>query len=101
MLKWLCTDRCKLLTENDIKAIIEIRQYFDEPIKLLCQNLEDCDNDCPHYHYTRVNLYQEETDALDNVADSSDDNCLMTNVVVYSKLHDNNTPHCVHPEEYP
>ena len=28
MLKWLCTDRCKLLTENDIKAIIEIRQYF-------------------------------------------------------------------------
>ena len=27
MLKWLCTDRCKLLTENDIKAIIEIRQY--------------------------------------------------------------------------
>ena len=31
MLKWLCTDRCKLL-KNDIKAIIEIRQYFDEPI---------------------------------------------------------------------
>ena len=26
MLKWLCTNRCKLLTENDIKAIIEIRQ---------------------------------------------------------------------------
>ena len=46
MLKWLCTDRCKLLTENDIKAIIEIRQYFDEPIKLLRQHLEDCDNDC-------------------------------------------------------
>ena len=31
-LNGLCTDRCKLLTENDIKAIIEIRQYFDEPI---------------------------------------------------------------------
>ena len=45
MLKWLCTDRCKLLTENDIKAIVEIRQYFDEPIKLLCQHLEDCNND--------------------------------------------------------
>ena len=25
-LKWLCADMCKLLTENDIKAIIEIRQ---------------------------------------------------------------------------
>ena len=96
MLKWLCTDKCKLLTENDIKAIIEIRQYFDEPIKLLRQHLEDCDNDCPNYHYTRVNLHQEEIDSLDIVVDeSSDDNCLMTNVVVYSKLDENNTPHCV------
>ena len=96
MLKWLCTDRCKLLTENDIKAIIEIRQYFDEPIKLLRQHLEDCDNDCPNYHYTRVNLHQEEIDSLDIVVDeSSVDNCLMTNVVVYSKLDENNTPHCV------
>ena len=41
--KWLCTDRCQLLMENDIKAIVEIRQYFDEPIKLLRQHLEDCD----------------------------------------------------------
>ena len=96
MLKWLCTDRCKLLTENDIKAIVEIRQYFDEPIKLLHQHLEDSDNDCPNYHYTRVNLHQEEIDSLDIVVDeSSDDNCLMTNVVVYSKLDENNTPHCV------
>ena len=63
---------CKLLTEND------------EPVKLLRQHLEDCDNDCPNYHYTRVNLHQEEIDSLDIVVDeSSDDNCLMTNVVVY------------------
>ena len=87
MLQWLCTDRCKLLTENDIKVIIEIRQYFDEPIKLLRQHLEDCDNDCFNYHYTRVNLHQEEIDSLDIVVDeSSDDNCSMTNVVVYSNL---------------
>ena len=59
------------------------------------QHLEDCDNDCPNYHYTRVNLHQEEIDSLDIVVDeSSDDNCLMTNVV-YSKLDENNTPHCV------
>ena len=92
MLKWLCTDRCKVLTENDIKAITETRQYFDEPIKLLRQHLEDCDSDCPNYHYTRVNLHQEEIDSLDIVVDeSSDDNCLMTNVVVYSKLDENKT----------
>ena len=96
MLKWLCTDRCKLLTENDIKAIVEIRQYSDEPIKFLCQHLEDCDNDCPNYHHTRVNLHQDEIDSLDTVVDeSSDDDCLMTNVAVYSKLNENNTPHCV------
>ena len=95
ILKWLCTDRCKLLTENDIKAIIEIRQYFDEPINLLHQHLENCDNDCPNYHYTSVNLHQEEIDSLDIVVDESSDNCLMTNVVVYSKLDKNNTPHCV------
>ena len=71
MLKWLCTGRCKLLTENDSKAIIEIRQYFDEPIKLLRQHLEEI----------------EEKDSLDIVVDeSSDDKCLMTNVVVFSKL---------------
>ena len=93
MLEWLCT---KLLTENDIKAIVEIRQYFDEPIKLLRQHLEDCDNDCPNYHYLRVNLHQEEIESLDIVVDqSSHDNCFMTNVVVYSKLDENNTPHCV------
>ena len=47
----LCTDRCKLLTENDIKVIVEIRQYFDEPIKLLHQHLEDCDNDFFFYRH--------------------------------------------------
>ena len=80
--------------ENDIKVIIEIRQYFDEPIKLLHQHLKDCDNDYPNYHYTRVNLHEEEIDSLDIVVDKSfDDNCLMTNVVVHSKLDENNTPH--------
>ena len=58
--------------------------------------MEDHDNDSPNYHYTRVNLHQEEIDSLDIVVDaSSDDNCLMTNVAVYSKLDENNTPHCV------
>ena len=42
------------------------------------------------------NLHQEEIDSLDFVVDeSSDDNCLMANVVVYSKLDNNNTPHRV------
>ena len=54
------------------------------------------DNDCPNYQYTRVNLHQEEIDSLDIVVDeSSDDKCLLTNVVVFSKLDENNTSHGV------
>ena len=56
-------------------------------IKLLRQHLEGCDNNCPNYHYTRVNSHQEVIDSLDIVVDeSSDDNCLMTNVVVYCRI---------------
>ena len=32
---YICMDRCKLLSENDSKAIVEIRQYFYEPIKII------------------------------------------------------------------
>ena len=31
MLKWLCTDRCKLLMENDIK-VLSAEFYFHKPI---------------------------------------------------------------------
>ena len=34
-LKWHSTDRCKPLLESDISSIIEVRRYFDEPIKEL------------------------------------------------------------------
>ena len=37
-LKWHCTDRCKPL-ESDVSSIIEIRRYFDEPIKELRKHL--------------------------------------------------------------
>ena len=38
MLKWLCTDRCKLLTENDIKAIIEISNILMSQLNY-CANI--------------------------------------------------------------
>ena len=34
-LKWHCIDRCKPLLESDVSSIIEVRRYFDEPIKEL------------------------------------------------------------------
>ena len=49
-LKWHCTDRCKPLLESDVSSIIEVRRYFDEPIKELRRHLDACDN-CPNNHY--------------------------------------------------
>uniref|UniRef100_A0A1X7T8Q1 Uncharacterized protein n=1 Tax=Amphimedon queenslandica TaxID=400682 RepID=A0A1X7T8Q1_AMPQE len=49
-LKWHCTDRCKPLLESDISSIIEVRQYFDEPIKELRKHLDACHN-FPNKHY--------------------------------------------------
>ena len=49
-LKWHCTDRRKPLLESDVSSIIELRRYFDEPIKELRKHLDACDN-CPNNHY--------------------------------------------------
>ena len=49
-LKWRSTDRCKPLLESDVSSIIEVRRYFDEPIKELRKHLDACDN-CPNNHY--------------------------------------------------
>uniref|UniRef100_A0A1X7UC78 Uncharacterized protein n=1 Tax=Amphimedon queenslandica TaxID=400682 RepID=A0A1X7UC78_AMPQE len=58
-LKWHCTDRCKPLLERDISAIIEVRQYFDVPIKELRKHLDACDS-CPNNHYMTRSLHVEE-----------------------------------------
>uniref|UniRef100_A0A1X7UP35 Uncharacterized protein n=1 Tax=Amphimedon queenslandica TaxID=400682 RepID=A0A1X7UP35_AMPQE len=62
-LKWHCTDRCKPLLESDISLIIEVRQYFDEPIKELRKHLDACDN-CPNKHYMTRSLHVEEIDQV-------------------------------------
>ena len=62
-LKWHCTDRYKPLLENDISYIIEVRRYFDEPIKELRNHLDACDN-CPNNHYMTRSLHVEEIDQV-------------------------------------
>ena len=39
-LKWHCTDRYKPLLESDVSSVIEVRRYFDEPIKELRKHLD-------------------------------------------------------------
>uniref|UniRef100_A0A1X7T9J0 Uncharacterized protein n=1 Tax=Amphimedon queenslandica TaxID=400682 RepID=A0A1X7T9J0_AMPQE len=58
-LKLQSTDRCKPLLESDISSIIEVRRYFDEPIKELMKHLDACDN-CPNNHYMTRSLHVKE-----------------------------------------
>uniref|UniRef100_A0A1X7VT08 Uncharacterized protein n=1 Tax=Amphimedon queenslandica TaxID=400682 RepID=A0A1X7VT08_AMPQE len=62
-LKWHCTSRCKPLLESDVSSIIEVRCYFDEPIKELKKHLDACDN-CPNNHYMTRSLHFEEIDQV-------------------------------------
>uniref|UniRef100_A0A1X7V9V2 Uncharacterized protein n=1 Tax=Amphimedon queenslandica TaxID=400682 RepID=A0A1X7V9V2_AMPQE len=62
-LKWHCTDRCKPLLESDVSSIIEVRHYFDKPIKELQKRLDACDN-CPNNHYMTTSLHFEEIDQV-------------------------------------
>uniref|UniRef100_A0A1X7UCH6 Uncharacterized protein n=1 Tax=Amphimedon queenslandica TaxID=400682 RepID=A0A1X7UCH6_AMPQE len=62
-LKWHCTSRYKPSLESDIRSIIEVRRYFDEPIKELRNHLDACDN-CPNKHYMTRSLHVEEIDQV-------------------------------------
>uniref|UniRef100_A0A1X7UTK3 Uncharacterized protein n=1 Tax=Amphimedon queenslandica TaxID=400682 RepID=A0A1X7UTK3_AMPQE len=62
-LKSYCIDRCKPLLESDVSSIMEIRRYFDEPIKELRKHLDACDN-CPNNHHMTRSLHFEEIDQV-------------------------------------
>uniref|UniRef100_A0A1X7V3I1 Uncharacterized protein n=1 Tax=Amphimedon queenslandica TaxID=400682 RepID=A0A1X7V3I1_AMPQE len=62
-LKWHYKDKCKPLLESDISSIIEVRRYFDEPIKELRKHLDACDN-CPNNYYMTRSLHVKEIDQV-------------------------------------
>ena len=82
-LKWHCTDRCKPLLESDVSSIIEVRRYFDEPIKELRKHLDACDN-CPNNHYMTRSVHLEEIDQVHEY-----DYCDNANVTVIVKRDEN------------
>ena len=82
-LKWHCTYRCKPLLESDVSSIIEVRRYFDEPIKELRKHLDACDN-CPNNHYMTRSLHVEEIDQVHEY-----DFCDNPNVTVIVKKDEN------------
>ena len=82
-LKWHCTDRCKPLLESDVGSIIEVRRYFDEPIKELRKHLDACDN-CPNNHYMTKSVHVEEIDQVHEY-----DYCDNANVTVIVKKDEN------------
>ena len=82
-LKWHCTDRCKPLLESDVSSIIDVRRYFDEPIKELRKHLDACDK-CPNNHYMTKSMHIEEIDQV-----HEHDYCDNPNVMVIVKKDEN------------
>ena len=51
-MKWACTIECKKLSYNEVHAIIELKELFDQPVQVR-QALDVCDSDCPNLHFTK------------------------------------------------
>ena len=47
-----CTDKCKQLTESEIKTTVELKEAFSKDVDDFRQILQDVDSGCPHKHET-------------------------------------------------
>ena len=61
-MKWACTSECKTLTDDEVHAVIELKESFDNPIQEVQQALDACDSDCPNQHYTKIEKKMAVTD---------------------------------------
>ena len=52
-MKWACTIECKKLNDDEVHAIIELKESFDQPVEEVRQALDVCDSDCPNLHFTK------------------------------------------------
>ena len=41
-MKWACTSECKTLTDDEVHAIVELKELFDKPIQEVRQALDAC-----------------------------------------------------------
>uniref|UniRef100_A0A1X7VGF8 Uncharacterized protein n=1 Tax=Amphimedon queenslandica TaxID=400682 RepID=A0A1X7VGF8_AMPQE len=69
---------------SDISSIIEVRRYFDEPIKELRKHLDACDI-CPNKYYMTRSLHVEEINEV-----HEHDVCDNANVTIIVKKDQNN-----------
>ena len=47
-MKWACTSECKPLMDDELHAIVELKESFDKPIQEVRLALDVCDSDCPN-----------------------------------------------------
>ena len=71
-MKWGCTTECKKLSGDEVHAIIELKESFDQPIQEVRQALDVCDNDCPNLHFTK-RINKTVVDHESDLSVSSDD----------------------------
>ena len=52
-MKWECTIECKKFSGDEVHAILELKESFDQSIQEVRQALDVCDDDCPNLHFTK------------------------------------------------
>jgi len=49
---WGCSFACKTICEDDVRIILEMNKYLDEPIGKVREWFQSID-DCPHLHHVK------------------------------------------------
>ena len=70
-MKWACIE-CKKLNDDEVHAIIELKESFDHPVQEVRQALDICDSDCPNLHFTK-RVHKVVVDHESDPSVSSDD----------------------------
>ena len=52
-IKWVCTLECKIPSDDEVHAIVSLKESFDKPIQEVRQALDGCDSGCPNQHFTK------------------------------------------------
>ena len=71
-MKWACTIECKKLNDDEVHAIIDLKESFDQPVQEVQQALDVCDGDCPNLHFTK-RVHKVVVDHESDPSISSDD----------------------------
>ena len=50
---WGCSFACKTISEDDVRIILDMKKYLDEPVDEVREWLQSIEDDCPHLHHVK------------------------------------------------